>query len=457
VSGPCTLEYLLIQGALLGAKAVLDSARDVGEGLGEARATAHRDATDRLADLRRMREEARGALRHLAARASELEAALDRLRSLAATLTTGGAENHPVIAIDTPARPAMLVAHPLAGQELAAYTARLEEALAAGHARLSAVAARMAADDDAAPERIANLVQPRSLGELLDAYLARHRVAQTDATLSERRARLERLLAPLATHEAIHSLPPDIGVLLAELSAPGEEQRAQAVELELHRLVAAERARREARGRDAARARVLLAEMDERLADDPESNAMRQTLEFVASGLVDLTPEIEARALSLAAALKAAEAEILRKAAAAVLEGTLADLGFVVEPISHTLFVEGGVAHFSRPEWGEYAVRLRASPTDGTLNFNVVREAPTAQTDALSARLRDMRAEETWCEHIPKLAETLEARGIRLKVKRRLGAGEAPVQVVPAGALAGLPEPDATRAASPPPAAREAP
>ena len=128
----------------------------------------------------------------------------------------------------------------------------------------------------------------------------------------------------------------------------------------------------------------------------------------------------------------------VQSAAARILEGTLRDLGFSVEPIKHTLFVEGGVAHFTRTDWGDYAVRLRASPTEGTLNFNVVREAGSEAADALSMRLRDARAEESWCAHIPKLTETLAARGIGLKVRRRLGAGEAPAQVVPAGTLDGL-------------------
>lgn len=80
-------------------------------------------------------------------------------------------------------------------------------------------------------------------------------------------------------------------------------------------------------------------------------------------------------------------------------------------------------------------MRLRASPTDGTLNFNVVRERGTEAADPLSTQLRDTLAEETWCAHIPKLTETLNARGIGLKIRRRLAAGEAPAQVVPPGAL----------------------
>lgn len=432
MSGPCTLEYLLIQGVLLGAQATLDAARDIGR----ARDVAIRDAADRIADTRRMREEARAGLRHLAARARELEAGLERLRTLAAALAGREGEAAAPLEIDLPARPAALDDHALAD-----YALTLERALATGREQLAAVASAMAGRQTGSPdpEGFGRLAQPRSLDDLLDAYLAEGRSVRRAADIAARRARMERLLAPLATGAAVAVLPGEIGALLAELAEPGETQRVQAVELELQRLVARERAKREAQARAQTQARELLALLDECTADDSATNAMRQTLELVASGLVDLTPDIEARARILIDALRAAEAERLRAAAAAVLEGTLTDLGFVVEPISHTLFLDGGVAHFSRPQWGEYAVRLRVSPSEGTINFNVVRESDAAPADPVSARIRDMRAEATWCEHIPQLSETLEARGIRLDVKRRLGAGEAPVQLVPAGALAGLP------------------
>jgi len=126
----------------------------------------------------------------------------------------------------------------------------------------------------------------------------------------------------------------------------------------------------------------------------------------------------------------------VQRAAAEILERTLKDLGFAVEPIAHTLFVDGGVAHFTRADWDGYAVRMRASPAGATLNFNVVREAGAPGTiDAGARRQIDARAEDAWCAQIPRLTQTLEQRGIRLKVTRMLGAGEAPVQEVKAGSL----------------------
>jgi hypothetical protein len=447
MSGPTTLEYLILQSALLGAEAALRAAR----GIGAARDQTIRDASQRAAQSLRMRDEQRAALRHIATRARQLETALERLNSLAALHSRDGAG----AAISMPARPSSATE-----EALSAYTASLEQALNDARARLSGAASRMAQSQAAASgaERVDRVANPRSLNELLDAYLAAGRSARDDARLAERRARIQRLLAPLAAGESVEALPADMGLLLAELAQPGEEQRTQAVELELQRLVTRERTRREAAARAQGRARELLARLDALAGEDAEVEATRQSLELAAAGLLELTVQQEARAHALAEARQASQAEAVRKAAATVLEGTLADLGFVVEPISHTLFMEGGVAHFSRPEWGEYAVRLRTSPTDATLNFNVVREAGGAGTDAASARLRDLRAEQTWCEHIPRLTQALEARGIRLKTRRLLGAGEAPVQVVPAGALSSLTKPAAgARATQPAPATREAP
>lgn len=131
------------------------------------------------------------------------------------------------------------------------------------------------------------------------------------------------------------------------------------------------------------------------------------------------------------AARLAAEEEKLREAAATVLEASLQDLGYAVEEIGATLFVEGGVAHFQRPEWGDYFIRLRIDPKRKAMNFNVVR-AGTAGEDR---QREDMLAEERWCSEFPKLFETLKARGISIAVTRLLQAGEAPVQVVDAASL----------------------
>lgn len=162
-----------------------------------------------------------------------------------------------------------------------------------------------------------------------------------------------------------------------------------------------------------------------------------QALESLAGKIV-LAPSLE-RAEELAAELRlgvqryreeqAARQRLLeQEAAAIVLEQSLRDLGYEVEGVENTLFVEGGVVHFQRQGWEDYHVRLRLDPRDATINFNVVR--PRGAEESAARKRLDVLAEDRWCAEFPQLLKTLEARGLQLKVTRQLGAGELPVQVV---------------------------
>lgn len=149
---------------------------------------------------------------------------------------------------------------------------------------------------------------------------------------------------------------------------------------------------------------------------------------------LDGTPPGE-RALLLASELRRrvqayAEEDYHRRteeATATIVEQSLRDLGYQVEDIPNTLFLEGGVAHFRRRDWGDYMVRMRVDSTEGAANFNVVRaERPGA--DATS--IMDHLAEDRWCAEFPVLLKTLEARGALVHVTRKLAPGELPVQRV---------------------------
>lgn len=149
---------------------------------------------------------------------------------------------------------------------------------------------------------------------------------------------------------------------------------------------------------------------------------------------LDETPQGE-RAELLASELRrriqAHAGEVQRQAVhaatATIVEATLRDLGYQVDGIAETLFIEGGVAHFRRPGWGDYMVRLRAEAGATTVNFNVVRAADDANN---AQSVLDHLAEDRWCAEFPALLRALEARGVRLTVTRRLEAGELPVQNV---------------------------
>lgn len=122
----------------------------------------------------------------------------------------------------------------------------------------------------------------------------------------------------------------------------------------------------------------------------------------------------------------------VQEATAFVLEHTLQELGYQVDEVKETLFVEGGMLHFRRAGWGNYMVRLRADAKSETVNFNVVR----AVTEGDNERsVLDHLAEDRWCSEFPALLRALEAQGIKLTVTRHLAAGELPVQMVDAAKL----------------------
>ncbi len=114
---------------------------------------------------------------------------------------------------------------------------------------------------------------------------------------------------------------------------------------------------------------------------------------------------------------------------------TLAELGYDVEPGFATLFVEGGVAHIQKPDWGDYYVRLRVQPDAGDLNLNVVRVSEDRAAASNERVRRDREMEEQWCAAHRELLQCLQERGIASRQTRALVAGELPVQTVQPDAI----------------------
>ncbi len=125
--------------------------------------------------------------------------------------------------------------------------------------------------------------------------------------------------------------------------------------------------------------------------------------------------------------IEALQQQAVQEATAIIVEQSLKDLGYQVEEISNTLFVEGGVVHFRRQGWGDYMVRMRVNAGGAGANFNVVRAAKEGDTGHSA---QDHIAEDRWCAEFPALLKALEVRGVKLDVTRRLAAGELPVQQV---------------------------
>jgi hypothetical protein len=160
-----------------------------------------------------------------------------------------------------------------------------------------------------------------------------------------------------------------------------------------------------------------------------------QALEHVVAGVARLDDGLRKTSQAVLDEAAADRERAEQSAASIVLTQSLRDLGYEVEDIQSTLFVDGGATHFRRAGWENYFVRLRVDPAQRSINFNVVRASGEPQADSASLRRQDVLAEDRWCAEFPKLMQTLAARGLKLDVTRRLDAGAVPVQVVDAASL----------------------
>jgi hypothetical protein len=359
--------YGLEAGLLLAAQSLLDGAAEIAAGLSAEERRAEAQRRQRRAERLQQRAARQAGIEKLQRAAAERSARLRRL--LAAWQELGGAD----AGIDLPAAPAT--------EDEAA----LDDFLAALDARIATLETRLAAAAgtlrDAARTALDELLAAGvAASEQLAAYAAQARLAgATPDDAATRRELVARVLERIGLEEN-EPLPAALDALALRVVQAPTAERAAALATELR---------------------------------------------------LQVQRHNEATSAARAKAAAAAEEARLQEAAAAVLEASLQDLGYAVEEIGETLFVEGGVAHFQRPEWGDYFIRLRIDPKRNALNFNVVR-AGTADEDR---QREDMLAEERWCSEFPKLFETLQARGIPIAVTRLLQAGEAPVQVVDAASL----------------------
>lgn len=133
---------------------------------------------------------------------------------------------------------------------------------------------------------------------------------------------------------------------------------------------------------------------------------------------------------------------LVEEATATIIRESLLDLGYEVEDVAETFFVEGGTMHFQRKGWGDYMVRMRMDANASEANFNVVRAVDQGRNER---SVLDKIAEDRWCAEFPKLLSALEARGVHLDVTRRLEAGEVPVQLVERDKLPGFAQEESGR------------
>lgn len=411
-------------GAVYLAAAALSEAQAMGQEYDAALANVSARAEEMAEKRRRLQETQLQQRTAMAQETARLESRLAHLQGVAAALAQRLPAQAAALAVTQPQRPLensqeALLRH---AEALRAGIRRLEDLLAAADAAL----------DAQWRDTLAQAMQPAAgagLEDLLHAYAAQRSLLPglNPQQAETFRHTVERVLGRLED-VADGPLPAGLETLAREIMLAPSLERAESLALELRLRVQQHQQMR-------AQLRARTAEMNawlEALPNDAPAE-LRDALETAAAGLAPLAPEQENRARQFLEAARAARVRQEQEAAAQVLEQSLRDLGYAVEGIERTLFVEGGMAHFQRQGWEDYHVRLRLDPRENTINFNVVR--PRGLEESAVRKRQDFLAEERWCAEFPKLKQTLAARGIEFNVLRQLGAGELPVQTVDPASL----------------------
>ena len=421
MSGPITCGYLITHGILFLAARAIKEARALKQEYGHVLAQL-RDRELAMAQARQGQRSARleriAAVRNEAARQA---ARLGRLRSLAQSLTAQMPDLAQKVAVDVQAAPA--------GDDDAAWSAHLR-ALDTAVRELEALLgqARGAFAEQVRATLAAASAAP-TIDDVLASYvLQRQMKAGLDAAQAERfRQTAARVLSRLDLAGGA-ALPQELEALAKAIVLAPTLERAEALATELRLAV-----QRQREGAHAQRAEI---EEAKRLLDELPEEApvpLLRALEFVAAGVDRMDAALREAAQQTLDNAAADREQSEHAAAALVLQESLRDLGYEVEDITATLFVDGGAVHFRRAGWENYFVRLRLNPREHTVNFNVVRAKGDEET--AERRRMDALAEDRWCAEFPRLLDTLAARGLELDVTRRLDAGEVPVQVVDRASL----------------------
>ncbi|MBS4099145.1 MAG: hypothetical protein KGZ83_20225 [Sulfuricella sp.] len=449
MSGPIAVSYSLSGGAVginvapLGtvflAAAALQEAQAMGQEYAEALASVTA-RSEQLAEKRRRHQEAQTQQRAAVEQeATRLESRLNRLQGIAASLAERLPEQAASLASGALRRPP--TGHAAAMRDYAEALRneirRLEILLdTVGHALDSQLRDTLALAMQTAPQA--------GLDDLLQAYAAQRNL-RPGLNLKDSAAfrhTVERVLSrlELAAGEAV---PRELETLAREILLAPTLERAETLAVELRLRVQRYQEERKRLREDAEEINSWLA-----VLPDEAPAELRAALELAAAGVQALPPAVEAAARQMLAEVRQAREKQEQEAAALVLQQSLRDLGYAVDDIENTLFVEGGVVHFQRQGWEDYYVRLRLDPRENTVNFNVVR--PRGLEESAVRKRLDFLAEERWCAEFPKLQQTLAARGIASTVTRQLGAGELPVQSVDPASLPQRREEDALRASQAP-------
>lgn len=410
MSGPITVAFSFTPlGAVILAAQAIREAQAMGQEYAEAleNVREREAALDEARRKERQAHQARDAA--IAAEAGRLERRLERLKGIGAAV----AEKAPQLAAALELR---TLQRPQGDQPaLTRYTEDMRQEIRRIEELLQQASAKLG-------ERLQDAPELPDLDQLLGLYALQRslRPGLDPAQGARFRKTVARILARLELAEDA-VIPEELDKLAAEIMLAPSLERAEQLAAELRLGVQRVRDEQAAQSGDAEEAMALLEALPEQAPA-----TLRAALEQVIAGLGRLDDATRQAALDLRERLE-------KEAAALVLEQSLRDLGYEVEGVENTLFVEGGVVHFQRQGWEDYFVRLRLDPAEKTLNFNVVRARGGEESDA--RKRLDTLAEDRWCSEFPRLLKTLAARGVNLEVTRQLGAGELPVQTVDPASL----------------------
>lgn len=175
-----------------------------------------------------------------------------------------------------------------------------------------------------------------------------------------------------------------------------------------------------------------------------EISKLREQLALAAAGVIRLSSELKHQTQTTIAKLE--QSQFLdaqqkdQDAAADILSHVFKDLGYEIEPISHTLFGEGGTIHFRQPGWDkDYFVRMRVQPDRQIANFNMVR-IDNGSTENEVQKIQDTKMENVWCSDpstgFKQLQQVAADRGLVFDSFRQIQPGQLAVQVVPKESVA---------------------
>ena len=159
-------------------------------------------------------------------------------------------------------------------------------------------------------------------------------------------------------------------------------------------------------------------------ADNKKLDTIQVSLLQIIGGKEPLTATLQE---DIATLKKNIEVDFSRQVAGEVIQDTLEELGYTVEGGFSTLFVEGGVVHFQKPEWNSYHVRLRVDRQTDEMRLHMIREGKDAAWDQ---QQKDMGMETEWCSEYKELVSALSDRGIHAKPVKHYLPGAVPVHNV---------------------------